>query len=498
MTIPHLAALFAAALAATSAIAATTTTVVDLPRGTHTQRILHVRPDAPIAHIVSVPGNDGVYGIQDNGAMATVTAMCGPFSRTRQAFADQGFAVTLVDANSAGGVYDLPDLVAVLRYLRERDDLPIWVAGGSASTGAVSNVALNRPADIPVGVIFFSPQRPSAIVSSITGPALVVYHPADDGQFGNSMFNALTAAAVRERIVMSGGNSSGCGYHLFDGLDAEVVSATTTSMGQYNALTSTPGPNFQALWYRGESESGWGVNITHQGDILFATWFTYDLDGSQMWLVAPSVNRTTGNNYSGALYRTTGPAFDSVPFNSAQIAATQVGTVSFSFTNTSSGTFSATLNGVSVSKPIMRQAFSTVPMCAAGGSPGATPNFQDLWYRSPAESEPGWGVNLTHQGDILFATWFTYDASGRGMWLVGPDVRRTTGNTFTGALYRTTGPAFSANPWNPAGVGVNQVGTATFTFGDAANGTFTYTVNGVTQSKSITRQVYGSPATVCR
>jgi hypothetical protein len=45
---------------------------------------------------------------------------------------------------------------------------------------------------------------------------------------------------------------------------------------------------------------------------------------------------------------------------------------------------------------------------------------------------------------------------------------------------------------------VTQAGTGTFTFTDASNGTFAYTVDGVTQSKAITRQVYGSPVTVCR
>lgn len=49
-------------------------------------------------------------------------------------------------------------------------------------------------------------------------------------------------------------------------------------------------------------------------------------------------------------------------------------------------------------------------------------NFQALWYRSPAESESGWGVNITHQGNILFATWFTYDRQGTGMWLVMPQL----------------------------------------------------------------------------
>ncbi|HEX4782635.1 MAG TPA: hypothetical protein VH301_17895, partial [Usitatibacter sp.] len=35
-------------------------------------------------------------------------------------------------------------------------------------------------------------------------------------------------------------------------------------------------------------------------------------------------------------------------------------------------------------------------------------NVQGLWWRSPAGSESGWGVNITHQSNTLFATWFTY------------------------------------------------------------------------------------------
>jgi hypothetical protein len=106
------------------------------------------------------------------------------------------------------------------------------------------------------------------------------------------------------------------------------------------------------------------------------------------------------------------------------------------------------------------------------------------------------------QGSILFVTWFTYDLAGRGMWVVGPRMERTSGNTFAGPLFRTTGPAFSANPWNPANVAAIAYGTATFAFTDANNGTFSYNITGVTpnvqQSKAITRQTFGSPATVCR
>jgi hypothetical protein len=34
-------------------------------------------------------------------------------------------------------------------------------------------------------------------------------------------------------------------------------------------------------------------------------------------------------------------------------------------------------------------------------------------------------------------------------------------------------------------------------FSDGANGTFAYTVNGVAQTKAITREVFVSPGTVC-
>jgi hypothetical protein len=265
-------------------------------------------------------------------------------------------------------------------------------------------------------------------------------------------------------------------------------------------LSGTP-LNFQALWWRDppQSESGWGVNITHQGDILFATWFTYDTDGSGMWLVMSNGAKVAENTYTGTLFRTTGPAFNSVPFDPSRVVVTTVGSGTFTFTGPSTGTFAYTVNGITQSKAITRQVYSApVPDCVAAGSAGATPNYQDLWWRDPPQSESGWGVNITHQGDILFATWFTYGADGRGMWLVMSNGAKTGPTTYSGTLFRTTGPAFNANPWNPANVTVTPVGAATFSFTDANNGTFAYTVDNVSQSKPITRQVYSTPATVCR
>jgi len=75
---------------------------------------------------------------------------------------------------------------------------------------------------------------------------------------------------------------------------------------------------------------------------------------------------------------------------------------------------------------------------------------------------------------------------------------KTAANTFAGKLYRTTGPAFSSATFDPANVVATEVGNGTFTFTDATTGTFAYTLNGVTQSKPIMREVYSTPASVCR
>jgi hypothetical protein len=154
------------------------------------------------------------------------------------------------------------------------------------------------------------------------------------------------------------------------------------------------------------------------------------------------------------------------------------------------------VNGVRQTKAIARDNFSTPPTCSFGGDPSL--NFQDLWWRAPGGSENGWGLNITHQGDTIFATWFTYDATGKPMWLFMPSATRTTGNNFVGGLFRTSGPAFSSTTWDASKVKVTQVGTATLAFSDATNGTFTTTMNGNAMSKAITRQVFATPVTVCR
>ena len=159
------------------------------------------------------------------------------------------------------------------------------------------------------------------------------------------------------------------------------------------------------------------------------------------------------------------------------------------------GALTYTVDGVMVDKEIERQRFSDERTTCSWSAFDRTyaRNYQDLWW-NPAE--PGWGLNLAHQGDTLFATLFTYGADGRGVWFAMSDGRRQAGTSeFTGTLYRTAGPSFDAQPWTPATA--VPAGTMRISFAHGNSGTLSYTLDGVTVTKAIQRQVFATPATQC-
>ena len=297
------------------------------------------------------------------------------------------------------------------------------------------------------------------------------------------------------------------GVHALDRNGAVVPNVATNFAGQ-SASVALAAVNYQGLWYAApaESESGWGINFAHQGDAIFASWFTYDLAGKGWWLVM-TANKTAPNVYGGTLLQVTGPAFDAVPFppvgSPGGATATPVGSASLAFTDANNGTFAYTVNGISQTKAITRQQFGPVPTCTFGVQTNLAlaSNYQDLWWAAPAGSESGWGINLTHQGDSIFATWFTYDHDHTPMWLV-VTAAKTGPGIYAGTLLRTIGPPFKAVPFPPVGApgGVTgtNVGTATFSFTDGNSASFAYTVNGVSQTKVITREVFQPPGTTCQ
>jgi hypothetical protein len=331
-------------------------------------------------------------------------------------------------------------------------------------------------------------------------------HTIKQVQSSPSYFLHLRAALA---IAVTRGipEAKACYDYLQAELDAEVM-PRYRARGQARfaidpgaAIVARGLANYQGLWWNDPagSESGWGINFAHQGDVIFATWFTYDQAGKAWWL-SLTADKVAESTYSGELYRTTGPAFNAVPFDPNLVSAMSVGSATLSFEGADSGTFSYAIGGVRQAKAITRQVFADpTPMCEYGVSspPMPTANYQDLWWADPPGSESGWGINLTHQGDVIFATWFTYAFDGAPQWLVATTVKAEEG-IYRGTIYRTSGPPFDVLPFDPDAVTRQPVGSMTLSFLNSGAATFEYTLDGIAQAKRITRQVFRAPGTVCQ
>lgn len=259
--------------------------------------------------------------------------------------------------------------------------------------------------------------------------------------------------------------------------------------------------NYEGVWSTAPmgAESGWGINLAHQGNVIFATWFTYDLNGNPWWLTM-TATRTGDTVYEGTLYTTRGTPLTAPNYDPSAVVYTAVGNGRISFNDVNSAVFSYTVNGVVQTKTMTKLAFGVMPVCTSGSTtnPAVATNYQDLWW---ATGEAGWGVNFVHQGTTIFVTWFTYDVDGSPLWFSATLPELSPG-VYTGTLYRTRGPAFNAVPFNPQNVVYTNAGTLTLAFLDGNNVTFQYRVNvggtSINRTKVLTRLVFGTQGTICK
>ena len=261
---------------------------------------------------------------------------------------------------------------------------------------------------------------------------------------------------------------------------------------------TTPDPvNLTALWYD-QSQAGHGLNVVHQGSILFAAWYVYGADGKVLWMISAATRQADGR-YVGAVN-----SFDGVPFS--QIANAQANTSThargearISLDADGKLVFDYTLDNISQVRRLERAALvANPPTCTfVTGSRVSASNYTDVWWR---QSESGWGISIIHQGDLIFIAWYTYGADGKAMWVTGLATRQADGS-FSGELNRpASGTPFNMINGPATSFPVPTVGSFTLSFSDGETGSFSYTLDGSTQSKAITRLVFvgeTTPVSVC-
>lgn len=248
-------------------------------------------------------------------------------------------------------------------------------------------------------------------------------------------------------------------------------------------------PNATGLWWR-EDENGRGTWVSHQGNTLFAVDFSYDATGAPQWRTLIG-DRADDGTFAGDVFTTAGPSFSATAFQPLSVAASRVGSGWIAVDDADHLRADFAEGTV---RTLVKQQFGPLPACSFGlkADPAVNTNYTDLWW-NPDES--GWGINLAHQGDTIFAAWFTYAENGAPLFLVATLVKTDPG-TYAGDLLRATGPA---------GVAMHAavVGTATLTFSNGNSAEFAYSARlpGMAipseAKKAITRQIFLAPGTGC-
>jgi uncharacterized delta-60 repeat protein len=386
------------------------------------------------------------------------------------------------------GYYESADALAV------QPDGKIVVGGNAAYPRDPEAVATCYPAfcDVYPAIVRLNADGTPDISFNGYGKIVLAIGDANAGEVGD--FGTLTRLEVQPdgRIVAFDQGTATARLNGDGTLDAAF--AGTRQVAREFLFAQV-----QGLWWNApaESESGWGISLAHQGNTIFATWHTYDANGKNRWL-SMTAQRTDWNAYRGTLYETRGPSFTEAPFDASLITMRAVGTGTLTFSDSNAGTFAYSVDGVGGEKAITRQIFGPPVTCTFGvrADLATATNYQDLWWAAPTGAEPGWGISLAHQGDTIFATWFTYGVDGAPLWLSATATRNAS-SRYEGALYRTSGPPFSATSFRPSEVARAAVGSLSLEFANGNAAQFEFTIDGRTQSKAITRQVFHAPGTVC-
>jgi hypothetical protein len=264
-------------------------------------------------------------------------------------------------------------------------------------------------------------------------------------------------------------------FHVLDAGFEQVTVPVTTLAGA---------ADFTDMWWVGSAENGWGASITQHGRAQFIVLYVYDANGNPIWYVLPDGTWNASNTaFTGKLYQPTSSPYSfyvSSQFQAGGATGGSVGTATITYTGSGSATLAYTINGVSGSKSIVRQAFAT-------DDGKAKLQVGDMWWAGNQEN--GWGMNIGQQGRVLFPVWYTYDGAGRTVFYTATE-GVWNGSTWSGDIYSTVGSVWLGVNYNPAQFVVTKVGRMTLDFSDQSNAVMTYTIGNLTQQKVIMRQPF--------
>lgn len=388
---------------------------------------------------------------------------------------------TIVDGGAALLVSDRNNDVAFLRmnnlapggvFFSGWDANPISV--GESIT--VIHHALGDPKRVTIGLVdrfrtdlsglsgtFISPTYTTGTTSSgSTGAGILT---ATDGKYflRGSLVGGPATCENRNQPPSAGNYAY---YSRFDAIYPLIK--------QY-LMKDAPPPNYTDIWWGGAAESGWGIQITqHATGNIFATWYTYDQAGNQLFVVMSGCDLIpfNGSVCSGRLYKTTGTPFNDTNFGGA--TTTYIGNGTFTFADADNAAFDYTINvSATNAQTTLQKKITRFPF---GAGVAAFPNDASDIYFNP--EQPGWGYSLAQHGTAAFGVIYHYDENRNPMFLTMymPAFNGNSGGTTSATLYRTRsngGSHYLSPTWRASDI----TNTAVSGSGNATVGIFPGGVN---------------------
>ncbi len=219
------------------------------------QNFILITPESPKASVILFAGGKGVLNLTSFFGSPLINRSKNNFLvRTRDLFVNNGFQVAVVDApsdkQSKRGMLDgfrdsiehVEDIDFVIKYLRKKANIPVWLVGTSRGTESATNVAINSKQK-PYGLVLTSSMSvENAAGTSVTEmelerikmPTLIVGNADDEcrktpPEGSNQIAEMLVNSKKVEVKMFSGGDtpiSKPCkamSYHGFLGIEEEVV-----------------------------------------------------------------------------------------------------------------------------------------------------------------------------------------------------------------------------------------------------------------------------------
>jgi hypothetical protein len=233
-------------------IAGNTRMVTVSGRKAATQKFLAITPSQIEASVVLFAGDSGHLGLSDSGS---IQELSGNFLiKSRHNFVQQGMLVAVVDTPSDRSSLDnfrssrahAVDIGAVISWLRQAADVPVWLVGTSRGTISAAAVAGELASGGPDGIVLtstlFGPSKRGTVykakIKAIKVPVLVVHHRNDacvSTPYSNAaaFMHQVSGAPRSELITIEGGVGNlgnPCGArspHGFLGLENKVVKQIT-------------------------------------------------------------------------------------------------------------------------------------------------------------------------------------------------------------------------------------------------------------------------------